>query len=444
MSGLPRSLRDHPQLLAGLRELSATDDWRNLLYIGRAWLVAIAAAGAAALRLETSPPGVDAVDALSALAALFVVGAAQHQLGGAVHEATHRTLFRHRVWNEVAADWLCAFPLLTATHLFRQHHLEHHRWVNDARADPNVVLLRASGHWPEFPATPLGLVLLLARQLLLLPLLRYDVLRARVDSLGVAANGASGRPRLAAALGAALLGVVVLLHLLLAPLPAGAASLGAWLVLAIVYRRLPRRAFAAARHPPSVSVRTASAARTLFLTAAVIAVAAADRAWAAPVTGYVLLFWVAPLLTVFPLLMVSREVLQHGNAGGEWLGNSRTFRVGPLVRWAVFPFGMEYHLAHHLFAGVPHHRLARLHALLANLPGYGEGRVVEGVVLPRRRGEARPPTAVEALTVPASPVSREVEAVVDTVAEPGGTNVAPVAAPGPARPAAAARTASIV
>lgn len=50
-----------------------------------------------------------------------------------------------------------------------------------------------------------------------------------------------------------------------------------------------------------------------------------------------------------------------------------------MVRYAVFPWGMDYHLPHHLFASVPHYKLKQLHEVLLRDPEYREnGVIVEG------------------------------------------------------------------
>ena len=48
------------------------------------------------------------------LVAIAAVGASQHQFGGVIHEATHFILFENRTLNELASDWLAAFPIYTS------------------------------------------------------------------------------------------------------------------------------------------------------------------------------------------------------------------------------------------------------------------------------------------------------------------------------------------
>ena len=64
---------------------------------------------------------------------------------------------------------------------------------------------------------------------------------------------------------------------------------------------------------------------------------------------YYLVLWVVPLLTTFAFLMIVREGIQHGGLGQERFIHTRLFEGSPLVRFAVFPLGMDYHLPHHCF-----------------------------------------------------------------------------------------------
>jgi fatty acid desaturase len=58
------------------------------------------------------------------------------------------------------------------------------------------------------------------------------------------------------------------------------------------------------------------------------------------------------------------------------LENTRTTRAGPLLRLTVAPNRVNYHVEHHLLAGVPFYRLPKLHrmlrekGLLAEPPSY--------------------------------------------------------------------------
>ena len=92
-----------------------------------------------------------------------------------------------------------------------------------------------------------------------------------------------------------------------------------------------------------------------------------------------------PVFTTFPLFMILRQWVQHGNADRGRYTNTRVFLAGPLVRYAVFPWGMDYHLPHHMIASVPHYNLKQLHEVLLRDPEYREkGVIVEGYFGERR------------------------------------------------------------
>ncbi len=63
---------------------------------------------------------------------------------------------------------------------------------------------------------------------------------------------------------------------------------------------------------------------------------------------YVLL-WLVPLFTSFSFFMILRQLVQHGNGDRGKLTNTRTFLLAPLINFAVFPMGQDYHLPHHLY-----------------------------------------------------------------------------------------------
>jgi fatty acid desaturase len=87
--------------------------------------------------------------------------------------------------------------------------------------------------------------------------------------------------------------------------------------------------------------------------------------------GTYLLLWVLPLLTVLQPILRLRAICEHGavddigspltaarsnRGGGNWLNH-----VG---RWLLFPHHVNHHLEHHLYPAVPHYHLPRLHRLL--------------------------------------------------------------------------------
>src|SRR5262249_17652882 len=92
---------------------------------------------------------------------------------------------------------------------------------------------------------------------------------------------------------------------------------------------------------------------------------------------YFTLLWLLPLTSSFMFFMFLRDVYQHSNADTGRLTNSRVFFPDPFTRWAVFVYGQDMHIPHHLFPAIPHYRLRDLHKRLKqDHPAY-RGHVVE-------------------------------------------------------------------
>jgi fatty acid desaturase len=84
-----------------------------------------------------------------------------------------------------------------------------------------------------------------------------------------------------------------------------------------------------------------------------------------------LLYWIVPLLTVFLAIRYIRSVAEHYAVEHEnVLNESRTVIAPFWERWLIAPWGLNYHLEHHLFPGVPCFRLAELHRLLMTRDPY--------------------------------------------------------------------------
>ena len=123
---------------------------------------------------------------------------------------------------------------------------------------------------------------------------------------------------------------------------------------------------------------------TTILWVSYLTVMCTALAWLTRLTGqpwvlYYIVLWLAPMGASFAFFTLLRQIVQHGNASRERFGNTRIFLVNRLIRFAVFPLGMDYHLPHHVFPFVPHYRLAALHDLLMETVRYRQqARLVEG------------------------------------------------------------------
>ncbi len=97
------------------------------------------------------------------------------------------------------------------------------------------------------------------------------------------------------------------------------------------------------------------------------------------------LLWVAPLFTLALAIGNLRTIAEHQpNARVCEDGLTRirpvvrSVRYGWLGRLCIAPLGFSYHVAHHAFPGVPHHRLRELHSLLSERGCFQRDDVVVG------------------------------------------------------------------
>jgi fatty acid desaturase len=399
-------LRADPELKSRLREFLVLDNTTNWRHLARVHLVILVTfAVALGFFAWTRAQGLALVWNLPVyVVALLVMGASQHQLAGAGHEAVHHTLFRNRWLNELAGDWLCMFPIVSSVHQFRLYHFAHHQHVNDPDRDPDFAMLKASGHWMRFPVGKAEFLGRMLRQILLFDLVRYMLVRLRFNSLGEYQPGTGPRDqpgkapaRLALGLFLAIVAALVVLQGRVSPWVVGVVPLAAWGMTAAVYATVPESWFGGSPVRRVVPARQSYIGQTAFFSFLLAGLAYIQNATGFLALRYYTLLWYVPLVTTFPVFLILRQLVQHGNGDRGWLTNTRVFRMNPLVRYAVFPFGMDYHLPHHMYASVPHYRLAALHEFLLTKPDYADScQVVDNYFIPRR-GHPRNPTVLEVL-----------------------------------------------
>ncbi|NBO92531.1 MAG: fatty acid desaturase [Planctomycetia bacterium] len=382
MSG--KTLQD-PELKQHLQRLRRTDNLTNWWYLVRTYLfLTLMIGGAFSFDLWRQEQGITWLASLPVfILAIVCIGAGQHQLSGLAHEGVHHILFQNRLLNEFVSDWFCLFPLFSSTHHYRLQHLAHHQFVNDPDRDPDVSQLKTSGHWLSFPIDRAGFLRSMYRQLLLLPLARFILVRAKYNATGTDKN-----PYLKKGVKLSKTGVRVgLLYLvsLFASLTWGVVADNAWILSVIpcvlfvlatgVFLLLPETAFHQSRLHPVISLRKMTLLRITYITILFMSLAWFTHLTGIPAWAYYLLLWVVPIFTSFSFFMILRQWVQHGNGDRGWLTNTRIFYVDSLLNFAVFPMGQDFHLPHHVYATVPHYRLKELHEILLDYSEYREQAV---------------------------------------------------------------------
>lgn len=84
-----------------------------------------------------------------------------------------------------------------------------------------------------------------------------------------------------------------------------------------------------------------------------------------------LLYWIVPLATVFLGIRYVRNVAEHYAVEHDHVLNESRTVIAPFWElWLIAPWGLNYHLEHHLFPGIPCFRLGELHRLLMTREPY--------------------------------------------------------------------------
>lgn len=383
------------ELNALILPLRYLDNYTNLFYLLADYLTLIAVlGGAAGFCHMRSGWGLSWAWNIPVVGlAVLLVGAVQHRFAGLAHEGAHYILLKNRFWNELVSDVLCMFPLFCTTAQYRLIHLGHHEYTNDWQRDPELLNMGKTRMMDSFPMTRGEFVANFFARIFWPPtLLRYMWDNIYITTLGNSINpyqkslnknprGRVGAFRLTSLLGMAYVAIMVAVigclsyfgnrtQLLVAPVLLMAAAVA-------VISLLPDDWFFQSDMKPVYSSKFTSALRLGWITLLETALA-----WAYYLTGvewgvYFWLLWILPLFTSFPYYMLLRDLYQHANADDGKLTNSRVIFCNPVIRWAMFIYGQDIHLTHHLYPAVPHYNLRKLHRVLVeNNQEYAE-HVVE-------------------------------------------------------------------
>jgi fatty acid desaturase len=406
-----------------IMRLRAVDNLTNLKFLMQEYVcIALVIGGTAAFREFRIRAGMPwTLDIPVVTLAIVLIGGLQHRLAGLGHESAHYTLLRHKFLNDLIGDIFCMFPILSTVHFYRLFHLAHHQYTNDPERDPDLVTLGGSKMVDRFPMRRWEFVKSIYMRVFTEPRAFLDYQQDYIDInvLGRSENiylrklpGAeqTGRvwPRLGIVLG--LVYLVGLVGVQWAATSRGRPDLlvpggviGTGVVLAAVWM-LPRWVFFQSPFRQPYSGRVSGLLRLTCYTWFIVALGLLRAATGGRSTFCFWVLWILPLVTSFPFFLLLRDVYQHTNADRGRLTNTRVFFTDRFTRWAVFVYGQDMHVPHHLFPAIPHHRLGRLHDLLkARHPEYAASVVECHGTLGNRRGL---PTILDTLTVPDSEPAR--------------------------------------
>jgi fatty acid desaturase len=408
---------NEPALDEQIRRIRAVDNLTNLKYVAFEYLCLAAVLGGT-IGFRESRKAWELGwwwDVPVMALGVVLVGALQHRLAGLGHEASHYSLLRHKFLNDLVGDVFCMFPILSTIHFYRIFHLAHHQYTNDPTRDPDLVSLGGSKLVERFPMGRWEFIKAFYFRAFTDPaaFLAYERDYIDINTLGRSSNeylrrvpGVGDPPRAWPRLGATL-GLVYLLAVIAGQwaitmtghpgwmLPGGLLCV---LVAAGVAAVLPDRAFFPSPLRQPYSPRLGGVLRLAYFTGFLVLLGLLRPATGGRSSTYFWLLWALPMATSFPFFMLLRDAYQHTNADDGRLTNTRVFFPDPFTRWAVFVYGQDMHVPHHLFPMVPHYRLPALHRLLKERhAGYAEEVVECHGTFANRGGH---PTIIDTLTTP--------------------------------------------
>lgn len=330
------------EMYAEIRKLCVPDNYTNWFVLAREYSVYFALVlGCIYAAAAMDSAGWSWLVQLPVYAATIVaIGFwSQTRLATLVHESSHYLLFKNRLLNDVAANLFVVFPFFGKVSNYRIGHWGHHRNVNDPDHDPDLLRLKKH-HAREFPLSKWRFFWEYVI-LQLSPHKAFSYLKGRAEYVAFTKDEDSIKDQ----------------------------------------SPLSKRAVKIMR----IGYHAGLYGSLLWF------------GW----FPYYFLFWVLPLVTVYPASLFLREIAHHGNFpdNGDFT-NSRVYEGLWLERAIFFPFGEWNHVLHHMFPTIPWHQMRKAHNTMLRYPPYRENVVIcDGFVFKGHMGEEYP-TVLDVLSKP--------------------------------------------
>ncbi|QDU57751.1 fatty acid desaturase family protein [Aeoliella mucimassa] len=330
------------EMYAEIRKLCAPDNFTNWYVLTREYVVYAAIVGACVWATSLMTKAGWAIWwqlPVYAVTILAIGFWSQTRLATLVHESSHYLLFKNRLLNDVMANLLVVFPFYGKVGNYRIGHWGHHRNVNDPEHDPD--LIRLMKHQDrEFPLT-----------------------RARF----------------------------IWEYIILQLSPHKAFS----------YLKGRAEYVAFMKEEDGIKDQSPLSKTSLNLLRAVYYLGMAAALWWFGWIPEYFLYWVLPLVTVYPCSLFLREIAHHGNYpdNGDFT-NSRVYEGLWFEREIFFPFGEWNHVLHHMFPTIPWHKMRKAHHVMMRYPPYRDNVVIcDGYLFKGHMGQEYP-TVLDVLSKP--------------------------------------------
>lgn len=330
------------EMFAEIKKLCSPDNRTNLIVLVREWLVYAAIVASTLWAYQAIRDAGVSLWWMLPIYGLSVVAIAawtQTRLSCLVHESSHYSLFKSRLVNDIVANVFVAFPFFGLIANYRIGHWGHHRHVNDPENDPDLHRL-LKHQQREFPISKLR-VWWEYVFLQLSPHKAFSYLKGR--ALYVAKQ--------------------------------------------MSHKRV--------KNQDVMSPRATLALRLGFY-AVLFGTLTAGGWWL-----HYFLFWLVPLITVYPATLFLREIAHHGNYpdNGDFT-NSRVYEGYWLEREVFFPFGEWNHVLHHMFPTIPWHKMREAHDTMMRYPPYRDNVIICDGFFFKHHADNDHPTVLDLLAAP--------------------------------------------